>query len=135
MYPVPPGGTLLDQMIAYGKQLYFLDAVMPQAADHLKIGYTRDQILWCRKNEQYIWQYFVQNNLLYIREMQKIMHYIGPGPDTRGMPAQSPGNIGSWTGWQIVRKYMERHPSTSLEQLMKTYDSQRLLSGAGYKPH
>lgn len=135
MYPVAAGGTLLDHMIAYGKQLYFLDKVMPGAEDRLKIGYTGTQIEWCRENEQYIWQYFVQNNLLYVHEMQKIMHYIGPGPSTQGMPAESPGNIGSWVGWQIVRKYMDTHPSTTPEELMKMTDSQLLLSQARYKPH
>lgn len=135
MYPVRPGGTLLDQMIAYGKQLYFLDKVMPEADDYLKIGYTPAQIEWCRRNEQYIWQYFVQNDLLYIHQMQKIMHYIGPGPDTQGMPEGAPGNIGSWTGWQIVRKYMEENPETTMEGLMKMQDSQLLLTKAHYRPH
>lgn len=135
MYPIQNNGTLLDQMIAYGKQLYFLDKVMPSSEDYLKIGYTPEQIKWCIQNQQYIWQYFVQNNLLYIHEMQKIMHYIGPGPNTQGMPAESPGNIGSWIGWQIVRKYMDTHSGTSLAQLMKMTDSQLLLSQARYRPH
>lgn len=135
MFPMHPGGTLLDQMITYGKQLYFLDMVMPKTDDYIKIGYAKEKLKWCQANEQYIWQYFVQNDLLYVREMQKIMHYIGPGPNTQGMPAESPGNIGSWVGWQIVRKYMKNHPGTTLKQLMEMTDNQRLLSEARYRPH
>jgi hypothetical protein len=135
MFPVPRSGSLLDLMVAYGKQLYFLDRVMPGAPDSIKIGYTSAQLRWCRDNEQYIWQYLVQNNLLYIHDMQRIMHYIGPGPSTRGMPAASPGDIGSWVGWQIVRKYMDAHPNETLDGLMKLSNAQQLLSGAHYNPH
>lgn len=135
MFPIPQSGTLLDQMIAHGKRLYFLDKVMPHAPDSVKIGYTRFQLNWCKKNEQFIWQYFVQNNLIYTHDMQKILHYIGPGPDTRGMPPVSPGNIGSWVGWQIVKKYMREQPGTTLAQLMHMDDAQQLLSEARYNPH
>jgi hypothetical protein len=135
MFPMPAGGTLLDQMIARGKQLYFLDRVMPDTPDSLKAGFTGTQLAWCRDNAQAIWQYFIQGNLLYIHDMQQIMHYIGPGPGTQGMPAPAPGDIGSWVGWQIVRKYMDEHPETSLEDLMSLKDSQALLSQSHYRPH
>ena len=135
MFPLSQSGTLLDQMVANGKQLYFLDKVMPYTPDSIKTAFTQFQLNWCKKNEQYIWQYFVQNNLLYTHDMQKILHYIGPGPNTRGMPPVSPGNIGSWIGWQIVRKYMNEHPGTTLAQLMHLDDSQQLLSEARYNPH
>lgn len=135
MFPLSQRGTLLDQMVAFGKQLYFLDKVMPDAPDSIKIGFTQFQLNWCKKNEQFIWQYFVQNNILYTHDMQEILHYIGPGPNTRGMPSVSPGNIGSWVGWQIIRKYMNGHPGTTLAQLMHLDNSQQILSEAHYNPH
>ncbi|HEX5554970.1 MAG TPA: hypothetical protein VFX43_17140 [Chitinophagaceae bacterium] len=134
-FPMPESGTLLDLMVAHGKQLYFLDKVMPGAPDSVKIGFNSAQLDWCRDNEQYIWQYLVQNNLLYIHDMQRIMHYIGPGPSTQGMPSVSPGDIGSWVGWQIVRKYMAEQPVTTLKQLMEQHNAQELLSQAHYRPH
>lgn len=135
MFPLPANGKLLDLMVAYGKQLYFLDKVMPKAPDSVKIGYSEKQLKWCEENEQYIWQYFVQNNLLYESDMQKVMHYIGPGPSTRGMPSEAPGNIGTWVGWQIIRKYMEEHKETTLLQLMQMKNAQQILSEAHYRPH
>lgn len=135
MFPMPSGGTLLDEMIAHGKQLYFLDRIMPHAPDSLKIGYTEAQLVWCQKNEQFIWQYMVQNNLLYIHDQQRIMHYIGPGPSTQGMPSAAPGDLGSWIGWQIVRKYVEVNPGITLAELMKISGGQELLTGSGYSPH
>lgn len=134
MYPIPEQGTLLDQMIAYGKQLYFLGEILPHTPDSLKIQFNNQQLQWCQKNERFIWQYFVQNNLLYTTDMQQIMHYIGPGPSTQGMPKEAPGNIGSWIGWRIVQHYMDKNPQISLIDLMKNTDSQSILRDAAYKP-
>ncbi|MBX5438215.1 MAG: hypothetical protein IRZ29_01595 [Thermoflavifilum sp.] len=134
MFPPRQEGTLLDMMIQAGKQLYFLDAVLPKAPDSVKIGFSQKQLDWCKQNERMIWQYFIQNNLLYVRDMQQILHYIGPGPSTQGMPKEAPGNIGSWVGWQIVRKYMDDHPEVSLPQLMQMQDAQQLLTEARYRP-
>lgn len=135
MFPLPQGGTLLDEMIAHGKQLYFLDKVMPHTADSLKIGFTAAQLSWCDDNEQFVWQYLVQNDLLYIHDQQRIMHYVGPGPSTQGMPGAAPGDIGSWIGWQIVRQYMKAQPGTTLADLMQLASAQQLLTESGYHPH
>lgn len=135
LFPIEEKGTLLDQMTAYGKQLYFLDKILPETKDALKIGYSEKQLQWCKKNEQFIWQYFIRNNLLYENDPLTIRYYIGPGPSSRGMPLEAPGNIGSWIGWQIIRKYMEKYPGTSLPELMKLPDGQKLLSKSGYRPH
>lgn len=134
LYPIPEQGTLLDQIIAYGKQLYFLDQVLPDTPDSLKIQYTTRQLEWCKQNERFIWQYFIQNNLLFSTDMQQIMHYVGPGPSTQGMPKEAPGNIGSWIGWRIVKMYMKKHPQISLKELLEDTDSQTILREAAYKP-
>lgn len=134
LYPIPEQGTLLDQIIAYGKQLYFLDQVLPNTPDSLKIQYSSRQLKWCKQNERFIWQYFIQNNLLFSTDMQQIMHYVGPGPSTQGMPREAPGNIGSWIGWRIVKLYMKKHPQISLKELLDNTDSQKILRDAAYKP-
>ncbi len=134
-YPPLDKGTLLDHMIAQGQVLYFLDKVLPDTPDSIKIHYTKAQLDWCNKNEQFIWQYFIRNDLLYKNESLTIRYYVGPGPTSRGMPDNAPGNIGSWIGWQIVRKYMEENPTTALAGLMKMTDGQKILTASGYHPH
>lgn len=134
-YPVPAKGTLLDHMIARGKFLYFLDKVLPQTTDEQKILYSEEQLNWCKKNEQFIWQYFIRNELLYKTESLTIRYYIGPGPSSRGLPDNAPGNIGSWVGWQIVRRYMQENPKISLAELMKQTDGQKILNLSDYHPH
>jgi hypothetical protein len=132
--PLADGKPLVQQMIDHGRQLYFLDRMMPDTPDSIKIGYTSRQMQWCIANEQMIWQYFIQNSLLYSTDMEKDLHYVGEGPGTEGFPGEAPGNIGSWVGWQIVRAYMSRKPAVTLQQLMKMEDLQKILDDSRYRP-
>ncbi len=133
--PPPQKGTLLDEMLAKGKMLYFMDKVLPQTPDSLKIGYTQKQLTWSKENEKYIWQYFVQKDLLYNSKQLTIRYYIGVSPSSKGMPPEAPGNIGSWVGWQIIKHYMKAHPETTVQELLKMKDSQKILNQSGYRPH
>jgi hypothetical protein len=130
----PAGNTLLDYMIENGKQLYYIDMVLPEYADSLKIGYDTSEIKWCKENEGEIWAYFLDNDRIYDSNLAKFNYLISPGATTQGMPMESPGNIGSWIGWQIVRSYMEENPEISLKQLAEEKDGQRILEQARYKP-
>ena len=52
--------TLLDEMIYFGKLLYFKEVMIPFKTDADKIGYTEDQIKWAEANESVIWSYFIE---------------------------------------------------------------------------
>jgi hypothetical protein len=128
------GNALLQLMIQRGKELYFLEKVLPTTSDEINIGYTEKQLKWCKDNEIMIWNLFKQNNLLYETGMQKIMSFVLDGPNTQGLPLECPGNAGSWIGWQIVRKYCEKNPPKSLEAFCKApIDAQDFLQKSGYK--
>jgi hypothetical protein len=129
----PADNKLITAMIDNGKQLYFTDLMLPDEPDYLKIGYQKKGIEWCKKNEPEIWQFFVEKDLLYSTDADETSHYVSPGPNTSGMPVESPGNVGSWVGWQIVRKYMDNHPETTIDDLMKM-DAQKILNLSQYKP-
>jgi hypothetical protein len=129
----PNDNTLLGGMIAAGIKLYFLDLVLPETEDYLKINYNPNNIDWCKKNETEIWKFFVKKDILYKSDPKDIKKFLQPAPNTSGMPVESPGNVGAWIGWQIVRKYMERHPETSYEALIKT-DPVTVLNESKYKP-
>ncbi|GAA4302148.1 hypothetical protein [Compostibacter hankyongensis] len=133
----PPAGdraTLLDRMISAGKLLYFLEKVMPGDPATVRTGYSAQQLDWCRKNEQQLWQFFVQHDLLYRRDFQTSSRYMDPGPGPQDMPTGAPGGVGAWVGWQIVRRYMALHPDMALSQLMQMNDAAKLLGGAKYRP-
>ncbi len=126
--------TLLDNMLEAGKQLYFLDTMMPQVADSLKIGYTRRQMQWMHEHKRDVWAVFVKNQFLYSTDYLMINKLTQPGPFTEGFSRKSPARMANWFGWQMVRSYMKRHPKMHLQDLLKWKDAQGLLEASGYKP-
>ncbi|KAA2244509.1 hypothetical protein F0L74_00575 [Chitinophaga agrisoli] len=135
MYPLSDNAAkLVEQLVTAGKHQYLLDQVLPETPDTIRMGYTKAQLEWCFDNEQMIWQYFVQNELLFKADWQEAMHFMGDGPSTQGMPEGSPGRIGYFIGRQIVRKYLEKHPEVTLQQLMENKDLMGIFNEAKYRP-
>ena len=128
--------NLISKMIYNGKILYFMDSVLPDIPEILKIGYTTEQLQWCKDYEAGIWAYFLDNELLFESDYLKIQKYLAEAPFTPGIGENSSSapKLGVWTGWQIVRQYMEKNPDISLQQLMLEKDAQKILSGSKYKP-
>lgn len=54
--------SLLDDMLYEGKQMYYLDLVLPKVADSVKIGFNKSQIEWCENNEADIWKFLQVKN-------------------------------------------------------------------------
>jgi hypothetical protein len=127
------GKPLVEQMIEKGKQWWLLDKLMPTTPDSLKTGYTQKQLEWCKNNEGLIWNYFVTNESLESIEPDMIQNYIGESPTTQGMPQSSPGNIGQWVGWQIVKKFATKNASLKPAEIMNT-PARKILMEAKYKP-
>jgi hypothetical protein len=125
---------LIEQMIEKGKQWWLLDKFMPGAPDSVKTGYTQRQLEWAKSNEGLIWAYIVKNEDLYSINPATIQTYIGEAPFTSVFPQEvSPGNIGAWVGWQILKKFEEKNPSMKPDQIMQT-DAKKILEAAKYKP-
>jgi hypothetical protein len=125
--------SLLGIMVDKGKRLYLLDQLMPDAPDSVKTGYTTDQLKGAFANEGLIWNFFLENNLVYETDAQKIKSYVGEGPKTAELGDGSPGYIALFTGRQVVRAYMEKFPKTTLKELL-ALDAKKILTGSAYKP-
>ncbi len=126
--------TLLDYMIFEGKLLYALDATLRTSADSIKIGYTSEAMLWCEEYEPRIWVHLIDQQMLYDTEYMNINKWINQAPFVAGIPKDSPGRLGQWVGWQIVRKYMQENPELTLLDLMVNQNSQEILAQSKYKP-
>lgn len=127
------GRPLIEQMVQAGKRLYLLDQFMPEAEDTLKTGYTKDQLDGCYKNEETIWSYFVQNELVYVSDPSVVKDYMNDAPTTQAFGAESPGFIGQFVGWQIVKKWMGKNEKVTLQQLIEM-DPKTIFEQAKYKP-
>jgi hypothetical protein len=135
LFPDQSGGkALVDQMIEKGKQWYLLDKFLPTTPDSLKTGYTQDQLDWCKENEGLIWSYIVKNEDLHSLTPSVIKAYIGEAPFTQGFSQElSPGNIGQWIGWQIVKKFVSKNPGLKPAEIMNMNPA-KILEEAKYKP-
>ncbi len=123
---------LYMQIIEEGKKYYYLDKICPEMKDWTKIGYSEAQYKWCIENEFEAWSYFKEHKLLYSTDNLDIQRYSLEGPTTPGMPAESPGMVGTWLGWQIVKEYA-KFTGKSLSDIMST-SPKEILSKASYKP-
>jgi hypothetical protein len=125
---------MIEQMIEKGKQWYLLDKFLPTTADSVKTGYTQQQLSWCNENEGLIWSYLVKNEDLNSLNPEVVQTYIGEAPFTQGFSQElSPGNIGQWIGWQIVKKFVSKNSSLKPEEVMNT-PAREILDKAKYKP-
>jgi hypothetical protein len=125
--------SLVIQMVEKGKRLYLLSKLLPYTEEYNLIGYSAKQLEQCYDREAAIWDLFVQNNFLQTIDNNIIKNYVEEGPKTQELGESSPGNIGSFSGWQIVKKFMNKNPKLSLNDLMKT-DAETLFREAKYKP-
>jgi hypothetical protein len=98
------------------------------------IGYSRKEIQGSREFESLIWSRFIEDQVLFSTSHIIKQKYIGERPKTVEVGEQCPGRIGTWVGWQIVKKYMETHPDVTLPQLMDVSDAAKLFKDSGYKP-
>ncbi len=136
MFPEPDSAkSLLSKMIYNGKIMYFMDEVLPDVGDTTKIRYTTAQLQWCNQFKDKIWAFILNENLLYESDYQKIQKYVSEAPFTPGLGErnESAPKLGVWTGWQIVRQYMEKHPKVTLAELMADPDAQKILNESKYR--
>ena len=127
--------NLLNKMINIGKKLYMLDAFLPQTTDSLKIGYSAQKMQWIQNNEEDVWIFFVENNLLYNTDTKLDRRFMNLAPYSKFYTeddVKSPGRVGQYIGWQIVRSYMKKN-KVSLQQLIHT-DEEEIFKKSGYKP-
>ena len=127
--------TLLDEMIYYGKLLYFKDVMIPFKTDAAKIGYSEAEIKWAEANESAIWSYFIEEELLYSSDSKLPSRFIANAPFSkfyRDFDNESPGKLGQYIGWQIVKAYADNSGENVMTILEK--DTEEIFNKAKFKP-
>lgn len=134
---VPPNSdrTFLGKMIYQGKRQYLLDLFLPQKSEKLKSGYSTKKLMWIDSHEEQVWQYFIEKDLLYSTSSELDSRFLDIAPFSKfylSLDNQSPGQVGKWIGWQIVRSFMEKN-DVSLQSLLRM-NTQELFKNSKYKP-
>lgn len=133
--PYPQSRTFLAQMVYYGKILYVKELLIPFKTDAEKIGYTNNEWEWAVANEAEVWRYFVERNLLFSTDIKLQERFISPAPFSKfylELDAESPGKIGQYMGWKIVRAYMKNN-TVSLQELLNA-PAGELFNASRFKP-
>lgn len=131
----PSDRTFLAQMIYYGKELFLKDKLMPLATDAQKIGYSKEELEWAQANEEQIWRYFIEREVLYSTDNMLAPRFLDPAPFSKfrlELDNESPGRLGRYMGWQIIRAFMNNN-DVKLSQLLGL-SAEEIFKKSNYKP-
>lgn len=127
--------TFLSHLILYGKELYLKDLLVPSKTNAQKIGYTDAELTWAEENESQIWRYFVEKDLLYSTDLELLERFVLPSPYSKfylELDNESPGRLGQYIGWQIVRAYMKNN-DVPLHQMLGM-PAEEIFNNSKFKP-
>lgn len=135
-YIVPENSRqFIDLIVNEGKKMYLLDSYLPKKSDAQKIGYSSEELGWANANEEQVWKYFIENKLLYSTDADLYTRFVANAPFSKfyiDIDKESPGSIGVWLGWQIVRSYMNNN-NVTLQELLRT-NAEDVFKKSKYKP-
>jgi uncharacterized protein YjaZ len=122
-------------MIYYGKILYLKDLWIPFKPDAEKMGYTEEELQWAKNNEEQIWRYFVEKELLFQTDSELYTRFLYPAPFSKFyllLDSESPDRLGQYLAWQMLRQYVEKN-DVSVQQMLNT-SAEEIFNDSNYKP-
>jgi hypothetical protein len=126
--------NVLSNMIYHGRNAYFAKWMLPEQPDSMIMGFTAAQMRFCRNNESRMWEYLVEEKVLFETDRMAIQKFTGSGPFTADFTRESPARAAVWLGWKIVEDYMRHNSRLSLQDLMNENDYQKILTLSKYNP-
>jgi len=135
---IKPSGdkSLIANMVQQGKVQYLKDALLPYTSDNEKICYTPEQITWCEENEAEIWSYLIDKKVLFDSDGSLDARFVRKAPFSKfylDIDQESPGRVGVWIGWQIVKSYLQNN-DVDLKTMLSTEPSE-IFEKSKYKPN
>ncbi|MGP1501624.1 MAG: gliding motility protein GldB [Bergeyella cardium] len=118
----PNDRTFISRMIYEGKLLTLQDAFLPNEPDYLKMNYTQEQYDWCSTYENNIWNFFVENDLVFSDDQRLSERFIAPAPFSKfytEIDNESSPQVGTFIGWEICRAFLKAKPDISLQDFLK----------------
>ncbi len=124
---------LLTMSLSKAKKYYVSHLTMPEIDKGNALGFTPDEAEWCKLNEEQMWSFVIEHNLLFNTNGMRVRSYIGNAPFTKDFGQQSPGRAFMWVAYDIVDKFIER-TSVTPDSLLKINDMHMILQRSGYRP-
>jgi hypothetical protein len=134
---VPPVSDrqFLEQMIYYGKLHYLQQLFVPSATIAQLMGYDPVKAQFAMDNEEFIYRYFVDKELLYKSDQKLISSFILPAPFSKfylEIDQETPGGVAQYIGYQIVSSYATNNNAT-VEDVIRA-SATDIFNTSRYKP-
>lgn len=126
--------TVLNTLLYNGVIIYAMMQLVPNADLTEALGYSKEQLLWAERNEKDAWNAIISRNLLYSTNKHDANRLVNPSPATSILHQESPGRLGRYIGYKIVKSYIKNHSNKNLEWLLSPdfYNSIQSLIDSKY---
>jgi hypothetical protein len=125
--------NVLNNILYEGKMVYLMKELFPEKPDTIILGYTSEQLKWCKSNIEPMWTFMMENKLIFSTDYMTMNKLINPAPFTSYFTKESPGRAVIWIGYQIIKSYMENN-KVSVPQLMADRNYQQILEKSKFEP-
>ena len=135
-YPLPGNSahTLLERMLHTGKIHWIISHVLKENSQKRLFYFDKKRLDWCKANENKIWHWLKCRKLLHTTDPMKIQMLLRARENTPCFGSDSPDRLGVWMGMRIVDSYMKNNPGTTIADLLKMNNYQKMLANSGYSP-
>jgi len=120
-FPYRPGNdaTLLSRMCYEGALVIAKDMLVSNSTQAGALGYTEDELQWLERHHDDIWNRLVAKELLYTTSPDVVSRLVDLSPGTSILGSDVPGRAGRFLGYNLVKKYMQRNPDTTIPSLLE----------------
>lgn len=125
LYPFPwlsQYRTLFDIIMYRGKIYWVVNNILKSKSYESLLGYTKEEMLWCRKNKKVLWKWMLEQGHLWSTDPMIIRAYTHPDPNVVFKGEKVPPVIGIWMGMMLTDLYMEQHPGLTVKDLLSRVD-------------
>lgn len=132
----PQENKFLDMIMIEGKIKFLQDIFLPNIADNLKMDYTENQYQWAVANEDNIWNYFIENDLIFSDDNRLYERFMSVAPFSKfytEIDQKSSPRVGTFIGWQISKSFFRENPKTELVDFLKM-NATDIFNQSHYKP-
>jgi hypothetical protein len=107
-----------SEMIRWGKLLYLTASVLPETPIGQILAQNDEDMVWLVLNEKVIWNYLLDQKLLYDTNEETLRDLLADAPFSLGKMGV-PDRTGQFLGFQMVQEFM-RKKKISMADLLNT---------------
>ncbi len=111
-------GVFSEKMVYWGKVLYLTRASLPYIDPSIICRYSVDDYNWATKEEEKIWKFLVDNEILFKKNDLTDRSWFNEAPFTIGLDNKSPQRLGQYMGFKMVMSFMEKNKDLPIKNLV-----------------